>query len=108
MVAICPCCRQTVTASALLVSLDTMEAVRGEVRVPLRLQEARLLAELHAAAPGTSRRDALMYALWELEEGPNDPKAAISAVVSRLREKLKPLGARIAAVPNIGYRLELS
>ncbi|WP_429004090.1 helix-turn-helix domain-containing protein [Roseixanthobacter psychrophilus] len=107
MVAICPCCRQAVPDTGLLVSLEVNEATRFGATIKLLPQEAKLLHELSAAAPGPSKYDDLYYSLYGYCHGPEDPKAVVKVVMSRLRKKSAPLNVRISAVKSCGYRLEI-
>lgn len=108
MVAICPCCRQAVQPGALLVSLDTHEAARGDLVVKLLPQEAKVLVELRDAAPGAAKRDDLIYALYGYRDGAAHPNDALNTIMMRLRRKLAPLGARVTTIINHGYRLDIA
>jgi DNA-binding response OmpR family regulator len=54
--------------------------------------------------PDVVRKDRLIQALvgWQADLTPN----AIEVYISRLRQKLDPLGLTIRTVRGIGYRLE--
>lgn len=107
MVAICPCCHQTVAPDTLLVSADANSASRGGLAVKLTPQEARVLCALHEASPSASHRDALICALYGYSDEPEDPMVVLRPIITRLRRKLEPLGVRIDAVINLGYRLDV-
>lgn len=108
MVAICPCCRQSVPDNEFLVSVDAGEVSRAGKCVHLLPQEAKLLHELHAAHPGAAKHDDLVWALYGYSHEPADPSKVLSVTMSRLRRKIEPLGAKIRAVVGFGYRIEIS
>lgn len=107
MVAICPCCHQTVRDNEFLVSFETNQASRFGKDVALLPQEIFILKELNTAYPAAARHEALIYALYGYSRGPDDPKRVIHVVMSRLRKKLRPLHVKIHMATTQGYRLEM-
>lgn len=107
MVAICPCCHQTVAANDLLVSVDANRATRAEKSVHLTTHEAKVLYELKASAPKASSHERLAIAIYGYNDGPQDVSRAIYVLISRLRTKVWNLGVRITSIPEVGYRIEL-
>lgn len=107
MVAICPCCHQTVNASDLLVSTDTLIATRGEKQARLTASEARILHELKIASPKSVTHHDLSWALYGYDREPEHPMHSIYLIICRLRTKVWSMGVRVRAVKDVGYRIEI-
>ena len=108
MVAICPCCHQSVTTTDLLVSVDAGVAVRNNVRVDLTPHEARAMHELRATYPGVASYDGLSWSVYSYVDEPENMRNSIHVLMRRLRSKVAPLNISIVAVRGAGYRLEVA
>jgi len=88
----------------LQVNLATHELRLDDDQFDLPPRERVLLECLMMAVPDVVRKDRLIQALvgWQADLTPN----AIEVYISRLRQKLDPLGLTIRTVRGIGYRLE--
>lgn len=108
MVAICPCCRQIVASTDLLVSVDTGTAMCGDKCVHLTPHEVRALYELRSAMPATASYDGLAWAVYQYLDEPENMQNSIHVLMRRLRRKIAPLDMRIVAARGLGYRLEVA
>jgi DNA-binding response OmpR family regulator len=88
----------------LQVNLATHELRLDDDQFDLPPRERVVLECLMMAVPDVVRKDRLIQALvgWQADLTPN----AIEVYISRLRQKLDPLGLGIRTVRGIGYRLE--
>jgi DNA-binding response OmpR family regulator len=86
------------------VNLGTHEVRLDDEQFDLPPRERVVLECLMMAAPDVVPKDKLLQCLvgWQADLTPN----AIEVYVSRLRQKLDPLGLTIRTVRGIGYRLE--
>ena len=86
------------------VNLATHELRLDDDQFDLPPRERVVLECLMMAVPDVVRKDRLIQALvgWQADLTPN----AIEVYISRLRQKLDPLGLTISTVRGIGYRLE--
>lgn len=101
----CPTCGAGLKSQQIQVDLDTNTLlIRGQC-VYLRAKEAELLSVLVRRAPGVVTCDTLVARLWGVNE-PIDAKKNIEVHICRLRRALKPVGAAIINIFNVGYRFE--
>lgn len=105
---ICPCCGQPVTTPRLLVDLNTNMAVRLGARAQLTRQEAEAAYILASRFPRVVPWGEFGDELYGPSHGRDLRSSTFYALLSYLRRKLAPLGARIENTHGIGWRLVLA
>lgn len=104
MNATCPCCGADVEPTGLLVDLNNNTISRFGRTVLVTPREAEILTTIVGAYPGRIRVDRLLERVYGLMPAPS--RRSMCIFITRLRQKLKPLGITIAPGFN-GYALRL-
>lgn len=102
--ALCPCCRQPVAPSQLLVDLDTNTVACGGHTARVRRKYCEMIWALREGAPGAVSHERLISRVWGLTEPP-DARMMLRHYACRVRKVLRPLGFGVLSVPTFGYRL---
>lgn len=95
-----------VTLGAARLDLAARRLTVGHQDVPLRPREFDLLVALAARPSHVHSRDRLLERVWGAPS--TAPPQTVDVHVSRLREKLAPVGLGIETVRSVGYRLLVS
>jgi diguanylate cyclase (GGDEF)-like protein len=104
--------RKTTTASPVLTWADLQldpskcEVKYGEILLNLTAKEYGLLELFMQNSQKIHSQNSILSQLWSLEDEPPSPET-VRALIKRLRQKLKPVGADnlIETVYGMGYRL---
>lgn len=107
---VCPCCKQVVDASRMLVrvNLDYNSVTFAGKTVDLTGQQAELMHMLAVNMPRVVPMDRLIDGLWGIDNPKGNTHKHVMVVVCQVRRAIAELGLRIRNDYGVGYALEMA